>query len=75
MSASHVIIVSARKEPPPFALVFYCQNKDKGVVETKSLASKARIVGAKCKAPCPIDYEDPTDKKVYDATVIAFGRK
>lgn len=61
----------------PFALVLY-NDSTKGVVETKSIAKKFRIIGSTCKAPNPIDWVEGqvrSTAKETEAKVIVFGRK
>lgn len=72
---------SAQKEErkEPFALVLYEKGKEKGVVETKSIPKKNRVVGNTCNVPDPIDWcleegVKSTDK-VHKATVVTFGCK
>lgn len=69
------------EEPGPFGFVFYTSDQTKGVVETKNIAKKDRLVGSKCKAPMPIDMVleeklTPSNQQVkYEAFVVQFGSK
>lgn len=63
-----------------YALVLY-DDKTKGVVESKHIIKKDRVVGGRCKAPNPCDSnlltrQNAKDKmQKYDAFLVQFGRK
>lgn len=67
---------SVSEEKSPFTLVLYEVTRAKGVVETKAIPAKSRVLGQTCMAPDPIDWsEKGADGKKHKAKIIKFGSK